>query len=62
MGEERLPKIILEWTPMEKRKRGRPPRTWLQGVTKAMSERNLVDNDWQDKQAWRLGTQRRITL
>jgi len=28
MQEERLPKLIMEWIPGERRKRGRPRRTW----------------------------------
>ena len=28
MRGERLPKMIMEWLPPEKRKRGRPRRSW----------------------------------
>ncbi|XP_044745151.1 uncharacterized protein LOC123307015 [Coccinella septempunctata] len=62
MCDERLPKMILKWTPPERRKRGRPKKTWFEGIEKAMSERNLHPGDWQDKKAWRLGTGRRRTL
>ena len=62
MGPERLPRQVLEWIPPERRKRGRPPATWIQGISKAMSARNLSEDDWQNRQAWRTGTQRRITL
>ena len=41
MPEERITKLIMEWTPPERRKRGRPRKTWLQGVQAAMATKNL---------------------
>ena len=41
MPEERIPKLIMEWTPTERIKRGRPRKTWIQGVQAAMATRNL---------------------
>jgi hypothetical protein len=32
MQEERLPKLIMEWIAGERRKRGRPRKTWMEGV------------------------------
>jgi hypothetical protein len=32
MQEERLPKLIMEWIPGERRKRGRPRKTWMEGT------------------------------
>jgi IS5 family transposase len=32
MQEERLPKLIMEWIPGERRKRGHPRKTWMEGV------------------------------
>ena len=32
MQEERLQKLIMEWIPRERRKRGRPRKTWREGV------------------------------
>jgi hypothetical protein len=29
MPEERIPKLIMEWIPLERRKRGRPRKTWM---------------------------------
>jgi hypothetical protein len=40
MPEERIPKLILEWVPDERRKRGRPRKTWMKGVHAAMTARN----------------------
>jgi hypothetical protein len=35
MKEEGLPKLIIEWKPGERRKRGRPRKTWMEGVRAA---------------------------
>ena len=31
----------MEWIPMERRKRGRPRKMWIEGVQAAMTTRNL---------------------
>jgi hypothetical protein len=41
MKEERLQKLITEWIPGERRKRGRPRKTWMEGVRAAMETRHL---------------------
>jgi hypothetical protein len=41
MQEERLPKFIMEWIPGERRKRGRPRKTWMESVRAAMKTRHL---------------------
>ena len=41
MQEERPPKLIMEWIPGERRKRGRPRKTWMEGVRAAMRTRHL---------------------
>ena len=33
MPEERIPKLIMDWIPRERRKRGRPRKTWMEGVS-----------------------------
>jgi len=30
MLEERIPKLIMDWIPRERRKRGRPRKTWIE--------------------------------
>jgi hypothetical protein len=30
MSEERIPKLILEWAPQDRRKRGRPRKKWME--------------------------------
>ena len=63
MAEERLPKIALKWMPKQKRARGRPKKNWMEGIKKAMNERDLNEGQWEDRKQWRLGVgQRRKTF
>ena len=41
MAEGRLPKIAMKWIPKQKRARGRLKKNWMEGIRKAMNERNL---------------------
>ena len=54
MPEERIPKLIKEWTPTERRKRGRPRKTWIEGVQAAMATRNLEPDQWRNREEWSL--------
>jgi hypothetical protein len=62
MLEERLPKLILEWVPEERRKRGRPRKTCMEGVHVAMTARNLEKDQWRNREEWRLVSGRRRQL
>jgi hypothetical protein len=63
MAEGRLPKIALKWMPKQKRVRGRPKKNWMEGIRKAVNERNLNEGQWEDKKQWSLGVgQRRKTF
>ena len=63
MAEGRLPKIALNWMPKRKRARGKPKKNWIEGITKAMDERNLNEGQWEDRKQWSLGVgQRRKTF
>jgi hypothetical protein len=62
MPEERLPKLILEWVPEERRKRGRPRNTWMEGVHAAMTARNLEQDQWSNREEWRLVSGKRRQL
>jgi hypothetical protein len=55
MAEGRLPKITLKWMPKQKRERGRPKKNWIEGIRKAMNERNLNKGQWEDTKQWSLG-------
>ena len=59
MAEERLPRIALRWIPKQKRARGRPKKNWMEGIRKAMNERNLQEGQWEDRKQWNLGVGQR---
>jgi hypothetical protein len=52
--EDRIPKLIMEWIPWERRKRGRPRKTWKEGVQVAMTTRNLEPDQWRNREEWLL--------
>ena len=59
MQEERIPKLIMDWIPHERRKRGRPRKTWLEGVQAAVTTRYLEPDQWRNRLEWRLVAGRR---
>jgi len=62
MQKERLPELIMEWIPGERKKRGRPKKTWMEGVRAAMTTRHLEADQWLNRNEWRLGSGRRRQL
>ena len=61
MQDERLPKLIMEWIPGERRKRGRPRKTWMEGVRAAMKTRHLEADQWLNRKEWCLGSHKMAT-
>jgi len=59
MAEGRLPKTALKWMPKQKRARGRPKKNWMEGIRKAINERNLNEDQWEDRKQWSLGVRQR---
>jgi hypothetical protein len=55
MAEGRLSKIALKWMPKQKTARGRPIKNWMEGIRKVMNERNLNEDQWEDRKQSRLG-------
>jgi hypothetical protein len=53
--EDRLPKKIYEWTPIERKKRGRPRNTCKKKAKQAMDGRNLREENYLDGNRWQLG-------
>ena len=48
--KDRIPKLIMEWTPPGRRKRGGPRETWIEGVQAAMATRNLEPDRWRNRE------------
>jgi hypothetical protein len=62
MPEERIPKLIMEWIPEERRIRGRPRKTCMEGVQAATTARDLEQGQWINREEWRLVSGRRRQL
>jgi hypothetical protein len=50
MPEERIPKLIMKWIPRERRKRGRPRKTWMERVQAAMTAGSLKPDQWGNRE------------
>jgi len=49
--------------PKQKGARGRPKKNWMDGIRKAMNERNLNEGQREDRKQWSIGVgQRRKTF
>ena len=59
MPEEGIPKLIMDWIPRERRKIGRPRKTWMEGVQADMTTGNLGSDQWRNREEWRLVSGRR---
>jgi hypothetical protein len=46
MQDERVPELIMEWIPGERRKRGRTRKTRMEGLRAAMKTRHLEADQW----------------
>ena len=51
MPKKRVRKLIMDWIPRERRKSGRPRKTWMEGVVQAaMTTRNLEPDQWRNRE------------
>jgi len=53
MEEGRLPKEVMKWHPLGRRKRGRLKLTWAEGIRGLMEEKGLTEEDRNDRGNWR---------
>jgi len=53
MEEGRLPKEVMKVRPLGRRKRGRPKLTLAEGIRGLMGEKELMEEDWNDRDKWR---------
>ena len=51
---KRLPKIMINWKSEGRKKRGRPRRTWKDGIYTDMGERDLRMGEWNDRRHWNM--------
>jgi hypothetical protein len=49
MPGNRLPLKILEWEPEGTRRRGRPPKKWIVGLRRSMTNHGLTEEDTRDR-------------
>ena len=61
MDPTRLPKITINWKPEGSKKRGRPRRTWKDGIYTATSERDtsIRMGEWNNRRQWNMEVGRR---
>lgn len=54
MEDTRWPKRVFKWSPTGRNKRGRPRRSWNDGIRQAMRDRNIEEDLVYDRDGWRL--------
>jgi hypothetical protein len=59
LPEERIPKLIMEWMPRGRSKRGHPRKTWMLAT---MTTRNLEPDQWRNREECRLVSGRQQQL
>ena len=53
MDQETLPRRILEWCPLKRRRKGRSRNSLIQEVTTGMKKRGIDDLKESDREGWR---------
>jgi len=61
MPEERIPKLITDWIPWERRKRGRPRKTWMEGVQAAMTNKKFRTRSMEKQRRMAFGFRKTAT-
>jgi hypothetical protein len=59
MDPTRIPKIMIHWKPEGRKQRGRPRRTWKDGIYTAMNGRDLRMGEWNNRRQWNMKDVRR---
>jgi hypothetical protein len=59
MDPTRLPKIMIHWKPEGRKNRGRPWRTWKDGIYSAMNGRDLRMGEMNNRRQWNTKVGRR---
>ena len=58
-GRRKITQNSTEVDAKQKRARGRTKKNWMEGIRKAMNERNLNEGQWEDRKQWSLGVGQR---
>jgi len=61
MPEERIPKLIMDWIPRERRKRGRPRKTWMEGVTSSHDSKKFRTRSMEKQREMAFGFRKTAT-
>ena len=59
MDTTRLPKIMIHWKTQGRKKRGRPRKTWKDGIYTVMNEKDLRMDEWNNRRQWNMKIGRR---
>ena len=62
MDPTRLAKIMINLKPEGRKKRGRPRRTWKDGICTAISDRDLRMGEWNNRRQWNTEVGRHIYI
>jgi len=62
MPEDGIPKLLMDWIPWERRKRGCPKKMWMEGVQAAMTTRKLEPDQRRNREEWCLVSRKRQQL
>jgi len=61
MPEERISKLIMDWIPRERRKRGRPRKTWMEGVTSSHENKKFRSRSMEEQREMAFGFRKTAT-
>ena len=61
-GPSATTKIMIHWKPEGRKKRGRPRRTWKDGIYTAMNERDLRMGKWNNRRQWNMKARRHCQM
>jgi hypothetical protein len=62
-GRRKITQNSIEVHAKTKRALGRLKKNWIEGIRKAINERNLNEGQWEERKQWSLGVgQRRKTF
>ena len=61
MPEDRITKLIVDWIPRGRRKRGRPRKMWMEGVEAAMTNKKFRTRSMETQRGMAFGFRKAAT-